>query len=93
MLRGFLEGHEGGLKGVVAAERRERRPALKPNPAEAARAAMRSAAPRALVEVGPVEAEFVLLMARREPDGSVAVLAPVPDDAALVERAMRKLAP
>jgi hypothetical protein len=93
MLRGFLEGHEGGLKGVVAAERRERRPALKPNPAEAARAAMRSAAPRARVEIGPVEAEFVLLMARREPDGSVAVLAPVPDDAALVERAMRKLAP
>ena len=91
MLRGFLEGHEGGLKGVVAAERRERRPALKPNPAEAARAAMRTAAPRALVEIGPIEAEFVLLIGRREADGTVAVLAPVPDDASLIDRAMRKL--
>ena len=91
MLRPFLEAHEGGLKGIVKAERRERRPAVRPDPTEAARAAMRTAHPRAIIDIGAVEEEFVLLMARRLPDGSVAVLAPVPANSALVDRAMRKL--
>jgi hypothetical protein len=91
MLGAFLEKHEGGLKGVVMAERRERRPALKPDMIEAARVAMRCAEARAIVDVGAVEEEFVLLMARREADGSVAVLAPVPADSSLLDRAMRKM--
>ena len=91
MLRAFLETHEGGLKGVVQAERHRRRPAPRPDLIEAARIAMRGAAPRAIVDVGAVEEEFVLLMARREADGSVAVIAPVPTDPALLDRAMRKM--
>jgi hypothetical protein len=91
MLRDFLESHEGGLKGVVLAERRERRPAARSDKTEAARILMRGAPPRAIVDVGAVDEEFVLLMARREADGSVAVLAPVPADSGLLDRAMRKM--
>jgi len=91
MLRPFLETYEGGLKGVVTAERRERRPAVQRDPIETARAAMRTAQPQAIVNIGVIEEEFVLLMARRLPDGSVAVLAPIPPDSGLVDRAMRKL--
>jgi hypothetical protein len=91
MLRPFLERYDGGLKGVVIAERHERRPALQPDMAEAARVAMRRAVPRAIVDMGEVGGEFVLLMARREADGSVAVLAPVPSDSALLDRALRKM--
>jgi hypothetical protein len=39
----------------------------------------------------PGDDEFVLLVARREADGRVAILAPV-QDGALVERAIRKVA-
>jgi hypothetical protein len=38
------------------------------------------------------EGEFVLLLARRDPDGRLAVIAPVAD-AGLLDRAIRKLAP
>jgi hypothetical protein len=87
----FLEKHDGGLKGVVMAERRARRPAARPDMIETARTAMRSAEACAVVDLGPVEEEFVLLMARREADGSISVLAPVPADSALLDRAMRKM--
>jgi hypothetical protein len=92
MLRGFLESHPGGLKGVVAAERRERRPAIDTDTGEAARAAMRAMPAAAVVDMGPIEGEFVLIMGRREANGGVALLGPVPDDATLLDRAMRRLA-
>jgi len=91
MLRSLLESHEGGLKGIVAAERRARRPGPQPDAAEAVRNALRGATPRAIVHLGAVEEEFVLLMARREPDGNVAVLGSVPGSPKLLERAMRRM--
>ena len=79
-----------GLKTLVQAERRARRPEPKPDRGEAAREALRSARPLGHVDL-PGEAEFVLLIARRDEVGGLAVLGPVADDA-MLERAIRKAA-
>jgi hypothetical protein len=90
-LPAFIEGFEGGLKGVVQAERAERRPAPRPDRSGQAVAALRRADPIAYLEVpGSGGEEFVLLIARRQESGRVAVVAPVASDKALVERALRK---
>jgi hypothetical protein len=89
-LPAFLEKFDGGLKGVVQAERRERRPAAKPDRAAGALAALRSADPLAYLDVGEGDGEWVLLIARRQQGGRVAVVAPVAADDGLVERALRK---
>ncbi|HEX8222571.1 MAG TPA: hypothetical protein VF605_02005 [Allosphingosinicella sp.] len=79
-----------GLKALVLAERRARRPESKPDTGEAARDALRAARPLGHVDI-PGEAEFVLLIARRDEVGGLAVLAPVADEA-MLERAIRKAA-
>ncbi len=86
----FLERFSGGLKGIVQAERRARRPEPVADSGEAARAALRHADVLAYLDVVTDDSEFVLLVARREPDGSLAVLAPVAQDASLLDRAIRK---
>jgi hypothetical protein len=89
-LRERLETVDGGLKAIVQAERRARRPAPKPDRGEEARDALRSA--RAIGHVDlPGEEEFVLLVARRDEVGGLAVVASVAD-AALLERAILKAA-
>jgi hypothetical protein len=90
-LAALLEAHEGGLKGVVAAERAHRRPAAKPDRWAEIRAALQAAPPLARVEIEVAGAdEFVLLVARREAHG-FDILAPVADQA-LVDKAIRKSA-
>ncbi|MGZ8329286.1 MAG: hypothetical protein ACXWUV_17455 [Allosphingosinicella sp.] len=79
-----------GLKTLVQAERRARRPEPKPDSGESAREALRSVRPLGHVDL-PGEAEFVLLIARRDEVGGLAVLAPVADEA-MLERAIRKAA-
>jgi hypothetical protein len=88
----FLEGFAGGLKGVVQAERKTRRPDAKPDTSEKARATLRQARPLAYVPAIAGDEEFVLLVARREDDGRLAVVAPVEPDQGLIERAIRKSA-
>jgi hypothetical protein len=87
-LRERLESE--GLKALVQAERRARRPEPRPDQGEAAREALRSARPLGHVDI-PGPEEFVLLIARRDEVGGLAVLAPVPDEA-MLERAIRKVA-
>ena len=89
-MQDYLERFEGGLKGIVQAERRERRPAPRPDAGKAARDALRAAPVLARVEIAAEAGEFVLLVARREQDGTLAVVAPVRADAALLDRAIRK---
>ena len=86
-----LEEQEGGLKAWIQAERRARRPAAKPDNGEEARAALRVARPLGHLNYDPGEEEFVLLVARRDEVGGLAIVAPVADKA-LLERAIRKVA-
>ncbi|MEA3033418.1 MAG: hypothetical protein QOH86_1434 [Sphingomonadales bacterium] len=88
---GRLESTEGGLKAIVAAERRARRPEARPDGGETARAALRGMRPLGHVAVEAGDDEFVLLVGRRDEVGGVAVLARIADPA-LLERAIRKTA-
>src|SRR3954468_5983034 len=90
-LAGRLESTEGGLKTIVAAERRARRPEAKPNVGETARIALRNVRPLGHVAVEAGDDEFVLLVGRRDEVGGVAVPGRVADPA-LLERAIRKAA-
>lgn len=88
----LLETHTGGLKGLVYAERAERRPAprLTTAKSDAARDRARALPARAIVEIEGAE-EFVVLVARRVDEGHVAVIGALEDDAALVQKALRQL--
>ncbi|NJC33907.1 hypothetical protein GGR88_001381 [Sphingomonas jejuensis] len=85
----FVEAQGGGLKALVVAERRHRMPGMEIDRGEEAREKLRNATPCALIDVETHGDEFVVLIARREEDGSLAVLAPLEGDRALLERAVR----
>ena len=91
-LQAALESHAGGLKGMVYAERAERRPASRVTVAEndPARALARAITPKIIIE-SPGEEEFVLLVARRIDHGHVGVLGALAEDNALVQKALRAL--
>ena len=96
-LGSFLSEAEGGLKGVVQAERRMRREeAGKPvTPRDAPRESLAKKL-RALQGIDladiPVEgSEFAVVMIRRTEDGDIVVLGEVSDDIPLVERVGRKI--
>jgi hypothetical protein len=90
----ILAGFEGGLKAIVAAERRAKKIAAGLDSATAAnddpRARLRSARKRDLNEFAGAGDEFVLLVARRDADGSVAIVGSVQGDATFTEKALRK---
>ena len=88
-LRDRLEAD--GLKALVQAERRARRPEPRPDTGEAAREKLRAAEPLAHLDIASGGEEFVLLLARRDELGGLAVVAGVAD-AALLDRAIRKAA-
>jgi hypothetical protein len=96
-LAGYLGQADGGLKGVVTAERRLRREeAGKPveardGPREALAKKLRNLEPHGFETIAGEGAEFGLVMIRRMADGSVAMIGEIEDDGALVERAARKL--
>ncbi len=87
----------GGLKGVVSEERRLKReesgkPAVvRDTPREALARKLRKLDHMSLEAVSAEGSEFTLLVARRLPSGEVVVLGEVSDDAALLERAARKI--
>jgi hypothetical protein len=93
----FLREAEGGLKGVVKAERRLRKEEagkeVEPadTPREALARKLRAIAPLSFDAIVPEGSEFALVMIRRTEDGDVVMLGEVPDDVALVERAARRL--
>ncbi|MEX0343163.1 MAG: hypothetical protein AB3N06_11280 [Erythrobacter sp.] len=96
-LAGFLRKAEGGLKGVVQAERTARKEEQgKPvddkkvvRPALASK--LRNLEALSLAELDEEGAEFALVMVRRTPEGTLEVIGEVPEDVPLVERAARKL--
>lgn len=97
LLADYLHNAEGGLKGVVGAERKLRREesGKQAKPADA----VRDALAEKLRRIEPVDfsaipgsgGEFALVMIRRTPAGEVLVLGEVDEDIALIEKAARKL--
>jgi hypothetical protein len=90
-LDAFLDGAEGGIKGVVKAEREHRRPAPRPDLFARIAAELRSRPPLAHVDIeGSANSEFVVLLARSGKQG-LDIVARV-EDSPLTERALRKAA-
>ena len=93
----FLGQAAGGLKGVVAEERRLKRvesgkpDAVRDAPREELAVKLREMAYAPLGSVAADGAEFTLLVARRLPSGEVVLLGEVSDDISLIEKAARKL--
>ena len=85
-----LEQYPGGLKGIVAADRRERRPEGRVARPDEARTAARALDAQAVLAL-PGDDEFVVLVARRVDPDRVAVIGVVPDDRALMDRALRSI--
>jgi len=96
-MSGFLGDAEGGLKGVIKAERRLRReeagktvePATAPRKALANK--LRAMQPEQFSAIRHEGSEFGLVMIRRTEGGDVVMLGEVPEDVALVEKAARRL--
>jgi hypothetical protein len=83
----------GGLKGIVKAERLEakvRRGGHVADKAVDPRNRLRNAQARTLEHFANGSEEFVVLVARREADGSVSVIAAVEADNAFTEKALRQ---
>jgi hypothetical protein len=93
----FLREHDGGLKGVVKAERRLRREeagkAVEPldAPRHALAKKLRALPAQGFDAIAPDGSEFALVLIRRTDEGEVVMLGEVPEDVALVERAGRRL--
>ena len=87
----FVEQAEGGLKGLVAAERKARRPDRPiEDKVEAGKAALRAASPLALAQL-PTNQEFALVLTRRNSDGVHEVVELVADSV-MLDRALRNAA-
>ncbi|WP_338446853.1 hypothetical protein V5F89_03405 [Pelagerythrobacter marensis] len=96
-LADFLAQAEGGLKGVVKAERQLRREeagrqSQAGKPREKLMRKLRAIEPRGFEAIAPRGEEFGLVVIRRMDSGEVAVLGEISGDEALVERAARRLA-
>jgi hypothetical protein len=89
----FVEGYAGGLKAIVNAERRLKKPASNAEVAPIDNSLQEKA--RALPPLGMVEltgdSEFVVLIARRVDAAHVAVLGEVGSDQKAIDQALRKL--
>ena len=97
MLADYLAGTPGGLKGVIADERRMRReesnkPAkTRETPREALSRKLRNLEGRSFDQIPVDGSEFTLLVARRLPDGEIVLLGEVGEDVSLIERAAKQL--
>ncbi|MDZ4308644.1 hypothetical protein [Allopontixanthobacter sp.] len=96
-LAGFLAQAEGGLKGVVKAERQLRREESAADgeqaesPQEKLARKLRALATHSFDALSPEGEEFALVMIRRMPNGEIVLLGEISGDTPLVERAARKL--
>jgi hypothetical protein len=87
----FVEEADGGLKGLVAEERKARRPDQpQEDKVEAGKSALRQAASIPLAQL-PTNQEFALVLTRRNADGQHEVVELVADSA-LLDRAIRRAA-
>lgn len=90
MVDQWLSSVPGGIKSVIAAERGERRPALKVDRVQSARMILGSAPARLTVDLGDVDDDVVLLVARREPDGRLSIVSRPIAEKAVVDSALKR---
>jgi hypothetical protein len=90
-LDAFLEVAEGGIKGVVAAERALKRPQARLDVFAQAAEELRNRPALAHVDIAAGDDEFVVLLARSAGNG-LDIVGRVDGDAALTERAVRRAA-
>lgn len=94
-LASLLEHTDGGIKGVVKAEREARRtdnPATAtPKPRHSAQSALENHAPVAVLDLEAGEREFMVLLGCRTKDGRIALLSPLDADEALVGRMIKAI--
>lgn len=90
LLGAFLEGFEGGIKGVVKAERAARAPVVKPRKSHAGALAARPTLASVAIETPVERGSYVVLLARANGGGMLDIVATLDDDAALTERVMAK---
>lgn len=83
----FLEQQDGGLKSIVKAERELRRPAVKPDREAKARVALAAAPALGSIALAGIESDYVSLLGRREPDGTLAIVDIATADTAHLVRA------
>ena len=89
---GFLDTAEGGIKGIVAAERKLRRPPARPDGFAAIADTLRSRPPLGQVAIEAGGDEFVVLLARAGTGGMLDVIAAIGNDPALTQRVARRAA-
>ncbi|MEG3087758.1 PAS domain-containing protein [Sphingomonas sp. PB4P5] len=87
----FLDGFEGGIKGVVKAERGLRAPAAKAAKDYRTTLNDRPSLASLSLETGTAAGDYVILLARAGVDGALDVVATL-DDAALTDKAIRAAA-
>jgi hypothetical protein len=88
-----LTKHDGGIKAILKSERYARKMMKAGNPAIAPadpRARLRVAPPRHLQEFAGHGDEFIMLVARRQGDGSVVLIGAVDADQGMTEKALLK---
>ncbi len=86
----FLESFPGGLKAIVAAERRERRPADREAKPDNIRQRARELPEQAYLTLSGND-EFVIMVARRVDADRVAIIGVVGDDKPLLDRALKQV--
>ena len=90
MVEPWLPQVAGGIKAIVAAERGERRPALRVDRVQSARMLAGSVPPRAVIDIGEVDGDIMLLVGRREADGRVAIISKPIVERSLVNKALER---
>ena len=90
----FLDGAEGGIKGVVKAARAARQPATAPTKIARARAALdrRPALASVAIATKAATGDYVTLLARATGAGTLDIVASIDGEASLIERAIRAAA-
>ena len=84
----YLGQYPGGLKALIRDERAQRRAALpeRPDPRQSARASLKAAAPIDPVAIPTDSDGLAVVIARREADGSIAIVGALPDGSDLGQR-------
>ena len=84
----YLGQYPGGLKALIRDERAQRRAALpeRPDPRQSARALLKAATPIDPVAIPTDSDGLAVVIARREADGSIAIVGALPDGSDLGQR-------